>query len=517
MKYRVFTFLMSCFCSVMTLQAQDIMVVEKTDNSTLEINVDDIRQVTFRTQQKSVILSSTNLDLMTGFGGRIHIQSGSGNYSIVDNSNPDVATASLEKNDEGSTDVLITGLNPGKTTITITDNETGLTSTLTIIVSDEAKPLTGGSYVDMGLASRTLWASCNVGASLPEEYGWYVSWGETAEKERYSTADYTLVSSGNTWDLTDGYDVACVTLGDKWRMPTQTELEELFTCTWSWEKRNGVQGVRITGPNGNAIFLPAATFKDDSRTAPTESSYGSYWGRTHADPSYPCGSELIFGIVDPYGGWNKTNFYYSMGKTGFVYCGRSVRPVYDIQRQYTDVDYTSFIANPNYDGNNFSWWQGTAFSGLNPDNNAEHFNKNYDTYQTVSGLPAGNYRVGVQGFYRRGNYPDDYALWQAGDNGSKNALLYATTESGTSSVPLVVLSSAALSSSLGGRAASVGEGLYVPDDMVAAGKWFAAGYYKNYLDVTVGADGNLTIGIKKDTLIDKDWTIIDNWTLTRIQ
>ena len=61
----------------------------------------------------------------------------------------------------------------------------------------------------------------------------------------------------------------------------------------------------------------------------------------------------------------------------------------------------------------------------------------------------------------------------------------------------------------------MGNGLYIPDDMIAAGRWFATGYYHNYLDVVVGNDGVLTIGIKKETTIDRDWTIIDNWTLYR--
>ena len=77
------------------------------------------------------------------------------------------------------------------------------------------------------------------------------------------------------------------------------------------------------------------------------------------------------------------------------------------------------------------------------------------------------------------------------------------------------MSSAALKQSLGGRAVIVGDNLYVPDDMQAASAWFNAGYYKNTLNVKVGADGVLTIGIKKDKLIDRDWTMLDNWTLIK--
>ena len=134
-------------------------------------------------------------------------------------------------------------------------------------------------YVDLGLPSGTLWATCNVGANKPEEYGDYFAWGETAPKEIYTWGTYkwcngTLFSmtkycreSENGYEgFTDGKgeldledDAAYVNWGSSWRMPTMEQEKELvYECTWEWTTHNGVNGRLVTGPNGKTIFLPAA-------------------------------------------------------------------------------------------------------------------------------------------------------------------------------------------------------------------------------------------------------------------
>ncbi len=131
-------------------------------------------------------------------------------------------------------------------------------------------------YVDLGLPSGLKWATCNVGASSPEDYGDYFAWGETETKTEY-TPDNSLTSgltiselqsqgyidgSGN---LTPSHDAATANWGGSWRMPTKEELEELYNeCTWTWTTQNGVNGRKLTGPNGNHIFLPAAGWRDGS-------------------------------------------------------------------------------------------------------------------------------------------------------------------------------------------------------------------------------------------------------------
>lgn len=119
---------------------------------------------------------------------------------------------------------------------------------------------------DLGLSVK--WATCNVGAESPEDYGGYYAWGETEEKDTYTRATYKYESV----DLDDSicrtqYDVAQAVLGTGWAMPTKAQMDELLTkCDWVWTTENGVNGYRIFGDNGNYIFLPAAGYKQKSFT-----------------------------------------------------------------------------------------------------------------------------------------------------------------------------------------------------------------------------------------------------------
>lgn len=136
------------------------------------------------------------------------------------------------------------------------------------------------------------WASFNIGASSPEEYGGlYYAWGETEPKENFSswsTYKFRTSSSGpfskyNTIDnktvLEPEDDVASVKLGGKWRMPTYAEWTELMTkCTWTWTTNyngTGVRGRIVTASNGNSIFLPAAGGWYANLNG--VGSYGCYW------------------------------------------------------------------------------------------------------------------------------------------------------------------------------------------------------------------------------------------------
>ena len=144
--------------------------------------------------------------------------------------------------------------------------------------------------VDLGLPSGTLWATCNVGANAPEEYGDYFAWGETTPKEAYTWENYkwcawsrdtsgdiptvsitwykyffknwtgdAYVTGDNKAELEPEDDAAYVNWGRRWRMPTLEQLQELVDeCTWKWCQKNGVNGCLVTGPNGNSIFLPAS-------------------------------------------------------------------------------------------------------------------------------------------------------------------------------------------------------------------------------------------------------------------
>lgn len=118
----------------------------------------------------------------------------------------------------------------------------------------------GHYYVDMDLPSGSKWATCNVGSVLPEGSGYYFACGETIRKNSYSKSDYTLTYSSlpNTLTATS-YDASYVVWGNQWGLPSPSQWNELLTfCSWNFCTKNEVKGWKITGTNGNSIFLPAA-------------------------------------------------------------------------------------------------------------------------------------------------------------------------------------------------------------------------------------------------------------------
>ena len=143
---------------------------------------------------------------------------------------------------------------------------------------EEGPNANGHEYVDLGLPSGLLWATCNVGATAPEAYGNYYAWGDVKTKSSYTSSNYSTYNleitdiSGNAQ-----YDAATANWGGDWRMPTKDEVNELRNnCTWTWTTQNSVNGYNVEGPNGNSIFLPAAgyysyqSFKDAG-------TRGFYW------------------------------------------------------------------------------------------------------------------------------------------------------------------------------------------------------------------------------------------------
>lgn len=176
--------------------------------------------------------------------------------------------------------------------------------------------------VDLGLPSGIKWASCNIGATLPEEIGNYYAWGETEVKDYYSKDNYkhleyitneagfieeNWINIGSEISGTE-YDVAHVKWGGKWRMPTYKETEELINnCYYTWVQYKGIWGALFTSKtNGNWIFLPAQL----------ENSTGLYWIGTISNPIY-CGSAIEF-------------FSGYIGINGMTrYEGFTIRPVTD--------------------------------------------------------------------------------------------------------------------------------------------------------------------------------------------
>lgn len=123
---------------------------------------------------------------------------------------------------------------------------------------------TDNRSVDLGLSVK--WASCNIGASKASEAGDYYAWGETETKTTYTTANSRYYESSELGDEIYGTanDAAHVKWGGTWRMPSMKELRELVSdCDWTWTTQDGVNGYRVTGKNGNSIFLPAAGYKNE--------------------------------------------------------------------------------------------------------------------------------------------------------------------------------------------------------------------------------------------------------------
>jgi len=178
-------------------------------------------------------------------------------------------------------------------------------------------------WVDLGLPSGTLWATCNVGANSPEEYGDYFAWGETEPNSYYEWDTYKWCNGSHTTmtkyctDSDYGYngfvdnkteldpedDAAYVNWGPSWRMPTTEQQRELFKkCSPTWTTQNGVKGRLFTGPNGNTLFLPAAGRRWGGSLSDVGSD-GYYWSRTLYSyrPDY---AHFLYFSSGNWGGWD---------------------------------------------------------------------------------------------------------------------------------------------------------------------------------------------------------------------
>ncbi|MBR5511824.1 MAG: hypothetical protein IKU50_06405 [Bacteroidaceae bacterium] len=146
-------------------------------------------------------------------------------------------------------------------------------------VTINSDTLNGHEWVNLGLSVK--WATCNIGATNPEDYGDYFSWGNIEPSETY------IKKTCATWNknISDfsgnpKYDAATANWGDGWRMPTKAEMQELRKeCTWEWTTINNTNGYKVTGINGNSIFLPAAGYYNAERISNSNEN-GYYWTTT---------------------------------------------------------------------------------------------------------------------------------------------------------------------------------------------------------------------------------------------
>ena len=189
--------------------------------------------------------------------------------------------------------------------------------------------INGYEWVDLGLSVK--WATKNVGASSPSDYGGYYAWGETETKSSYDCDNCfdCLDDTGDSWGTykiggktsispTSGHDTASENWGGSWRMPTDAEFDELCDkCTWTWTSQGGHNGYLVTSKtNGKSIFLPAAGRRGGTDTY-SVGDYGYYWSST-LSLSYSGNARVLY-------------FGSSGHNTSYDYrsCGLSVRPVTD--------------------------------------------------------------------------------------------------------------------------------------------------------------------------------------------
>lgn len=206
------------------------------------------------------------------------------------------------------------------------------------------KEKVGHVYVDLGLPSGTLWATCNVGASAPEEFGDYFAWGETSTKAKYNWKNYKYCKNGYSHDLTkycndsnEGYkeftdelteleprdDAASVKWGSEWCTPSRFQWEELYQNTSvTYTALNGVSGLLFVSNNGNSLFLPAALSRWDDEIEDSHSGQGHYWSSS-LNTNYP-GGAFRFNF-DRYGGYGLVDIDSPRAR------GQSIRPVRSIK------------------------------------------------------------------------------------------------------------------------------------------------------------------------------------------
>ena len=194
---------------------------------------------------------------------------------------------------------------------------------------------TNYAYVDLGLSVQ--WATTNIGASVPEEFGYYFAWGEIEPKDEYSWSTYKwsnsdgsiftkynanqsmgIVDNKNVLGLED--DAARMNWGGDWRMPTLEEWQELYTqCVWVWTTQNGVKGHKITSKtNGNSIFIPAAGRKSNNKVD-LGGLFGCYVTSTLVSHNSSYSYYIYCG----------TSYAYEYSNARFV--GHPIRPVCEIQ------------------------------------------------------------------------------------------------------------------------------------------------------------------------------------------
>ena len=264
--------------------SRDDVIVFSCGTERVEVRVSQEGKRGQHVAVQSVALSSKTLNLQVGatetLTATVTPSNASDKTLTWTSSNTSVATV------DGNG--LVRAVGVGSTVVTVTTKEGNKSDDCKVMVTGGSE--SGHPWVDLGLSSGLKWAKYNIGASSPEEYGYYYAWGETSPKNEYLNTNlkycthvtegdyyskYNTVDNKIRLEMTD--DVSHMNWGGNWRMPTENEFLELREeCRWEWTQENGVKGYKVIGTNGNSIFLPAAGLKMGNTVSGNQTE-GHYW------------------------------------------------------------------------------------------------------------------------------------------------------------------------------------------------------------------------------------------------
>ena len=274
-------------------------------------------------------------------------------YVVPEDATDEILWSSSNPNVVSVENGMVTGVAPGFATITATAGKEDCKCEVSVL------PYKKG-IVDLGLVMtredgttyNLYWADCNLGANSPEESGNYYAWGETDIKDNYSWSSYKWANGdsnkltkycqkvyvshwGGLWapddkEILDAEDdVAFLTLGEDWRIPSDLEWTELREkCSWIWVKQGDTEGYRVTGPNGKSIFLPAVGSMEGSYCR-DKGTKGYYLSSTLESRSNTCNPARSYMVCFS----NSTIEIINGGRS----YGRSIRPVYSEQVHVNEI------------------------------------------------------------------------------------------------------------------------------------------------------------------------------------
>ena len=328
--------------SVVTVSSSGVVTGKSRGAATITVTANDGSgvqascEVEVKQRVTDISLDKTSLSLIVGDKVSITVSS-----IHPDNANDKTYTWSSSNSQIASVDNdgNVIAKEKGTVVINATANDgSGIFASCTVDVYKIDIP----EAIDMGTVvngKNIKWASFNIGASAPEEYGLHYAWGETEPKDYYSWSTYkwgasertlTKYNTKSSFGVVDNKtvlekedDVAHVKLGSNWRIPTDEEWTELRTkCTWTWTSNyngTGVKGMIVTASNGNSIFLPPAGNRVGKNTPNSDGAGGYYRSSSlctgHVSyPSYAWGILFVSDFVGRSGSYTRE-------------IGQSVRPV----------------------------------------------------------------------------------------------------------------------------------------------------------------------------------------------